>query len=179
MIKGGCPFAPSGSRPQLASALDYLRRNAGQVSPVTLDIGANDVLHDTNTAACSVNVTMFNADLATLDSNLTRTILPALSSALTVKGHMTGDLLIMNYYDPLQNLCPKLIPYTLTVNKHIASDVKGFGMLVDVFKAFGGASTPNPNICTYTWICSSYHDIHATNKGYLVIAGAFERQVDY
>jgi hypothetical protein len=49
------------------------------------------------------------------------------------------------------------------------------------FGAFGSATTPNPNMCTYTWVCSSYKDIHASGgqsgepgNGYGVIAGAFK-----
>ena len=48
-----------------------------------------------------------------------------------------------------------------------------------VFTAFGGATTPNPNICTYTWMCSSYNDIHATTAGYGVIASAFDGATGY
>lgn len=45
--------------------------------------------------------------------------------------------------------------------------------------AFGGITTPNPNVCTYTWMCSSSHDIHATTTAYDIIAGAFESLTGY
>ena len=158
----------------------FLQANAGNVSPVTLDIGANDVLHDTDPSTCAVNVPGFNADLATLDSNLTGTILPALLKALTPKGQVSGRIVMMNYYNPLQNLCPNTVPFTKTLNKHLAADVKGFGSIVNVFRAFGGAKTPNPNICTYTWMCTAPPlgpDIHPMNKGYRVIAQTFEEAI--
>jgi hypothetical protein len=47
---------------------------------------------------------------------------------------------------------------------------------VDVFTAFGGPGVPNPNICTYTWMCTAPPlgpDIHATDLGYRVIADTF------
>ncbi len=40
--------------PQLNAALLYLLFNAGKMSPVTLDIGANDVKGDINTRTCAI-----------------------------------------------------------------------------------------------------------------------------
>ena len=87
---------------------------------------------------------------------------------------------MMNYYDPLQNICPNTVPGTQALNQHLAADVSGFGTIVDVFTAFGGATTPNPNICTYTWFtlgCPNSPqpttDIHPTDLGYSVIANTF------
>jgi lysophospholipase L1-like esterase len=176
LINGGCPFGPSLPYTQLGAALAYLAANAGNVSPVTLDIGANDVLHDTNPGTCVVNVPQFNADLATLDANLTQVILPQLKAALKVNGRVTGKIVMMNYYDPLQNICPNSVKFSKILNRHLAEDVERFGSIVDVFRAFGGSKTPNPNICTLTWMCAPPPlgpNIHATNQGYSVIADTF------
>jgi lysophospholipase L1-like esterase len=177
-INGGCPAGgPPPPYTQLAAAVAFLQANAGNVSPVTLDIGANDVLPDTDPGTCTVNVNQFNIDLATLDANLTRTILPALLGALTVNGRITGNIVMMNYYNPYQNICPNTTHYSKILNQHLATDVHGFGFIVNVFRAFGGAKTPNPNICTYTWMCAAPPlgpNIHPTNKGYRVIAQTFE-----
>src|SRR6266571_6540397 len=173
IIGGICSYPPPFSS-QLAAAVAFLQANAGKVSPVTLDIGANDVLPDLVT--CAVDMNKFNADLATLDSNLTGTILPDLLGVLTVNGRVTGSIVMMNYYDPFQNFCPNTVPFTQTLNQHLAADVSGFGFIVDVFGAFGGATTPNPNICTYTWMCTPPPlgpNIHATDLGYSVIANTF------
>ena len=183
MLNGKCPYPFLRKFPyigsQLNAAVAYLEFYAGQVSPVTLDIGANDVNRDINSSTCAINQSQFQADLATLDANLTRTILPALKNAMTINGHMTGDIILMNYYDPYQNSCPNTIPGVQEVNAHLAADVSGYGSIVDVFTAFGGASVPNPNICSYTWMCSIFNDIHATNKGYSVIANTFESGYGY
>jgi len=182
-LNGKCPvpflrkFPYVGS--QLNAALLYLALYRGQVSPVTLDIGANDLLPDINKSTCAINTAKFASDLATLDANLTQTILPQLHNALVVNGTLTGDLVVMNYYDPYQNLCPNTVPYIQSINQHIASDVNGYGTVADVFGAFGGATTPNGNICSYTWECSIFHDIHSTDTGYSVIASAFENTVGY
>ena len=163
--------------PQLNAALSYLRQHAGQISPVTLDIGANDILPDINTTTCSVNTNKFNADLATLDANLTQIILPDLHKALIVHGQTTGDLLLMNYYNPYQNICPSTLTYLERLNQHLARDAQGYGSLVNVFAAFGGAS--QPHVCSYTWMCTIFKDIHPQNLGYSVIASAFETDTGY
>ena len=144
------------------------------MSPVTLDIGANDLLPDIDPTTCTINKSKFAADLAILDANL-KFILPRLQAALTVNGQVTGDLVIMNYYDPFQNICPKTVPFIQIFDQNLAADVSGFGSIVDVFAAFGGAKVPNPHICKYTWICSSFQDIHPMDKGYELIADTFDK----
>ncbi|HLX57508.1 MAG TPA: SGNH/GDSL hydrolase family protein [Ktedonobacteraceae bacterium] len=173
-ISVGCPFAPAGTPAQLTLALAYLQAHAGTVSPVTLDIGASEVLPNIDPTTCAINTTGFDTALDTLNANLRGTILPDLKAALTVSGQPTGDLALMNYYDPYQNICPKTVPFVLRLNAVLTSDARAFGFsIVDVFGAFGGAPTPNPNICTYTWICSSYFDVHPNDQGYSVIASTF------
>jgi lysophospholipase L1-like esterase len=180
-LNGKCPAPILRKYPYIGSqfnaAIHYLHHYAGQVSPVTLDIGANDVLPDISTKTCSVNISKFNADLAAVDANLTQTILPALRAALTVNGQVTGDLLLMNYYNAYQNICPSLSGYMQMLNSHLAADVGGYGSLIDVFAAFGGSS--QPNVCAYTWMCSIFKDIHPKDKGYGVIASAFEADTGY
>ena len=183
LLNGNCPapylrkFPYIGS--QLNAALDYLKFYAGQVSPVTLDIGANDVKSDINTSNCVINQAQFTKDLATLDYNLAQVILPQLHAALMVNGKVTGDLLVMNLYDSYQNICPNSVAFTQTVNQHLAKDVGRYGTIVDVFGAFGGSTIPNPHTCSYTWMCSIFTDIHATTKGYSVIAHTFEQDAGY
>lgn len=181
-INNGCPvpllrkYFYIGS--QLTTALDYLHQHSGQVSPVTLDIGANDLVLDFSKVDCTVSPN-FQADLQKLDTNLTQTILPQLRAALMVNGQVTGDLIVLNFYDPYQNLCPNAVPYFQTINQHLANDVSGFGTLADVFAAFGGSGTPNSHLCAYTWMCSFFQDYHPTNEGYSIIATAFEKAVGY
>lgn len=182
-INGGCPYAVlrktfyTGS--QLSAAVNYLKAHAGQVSPVTLDIGANDVLPDINSSTCAVSST-FQSDLATMDANLKNTILPQLLAAMKVNGQVSGDLIIMNYYDPYQNLCPGEVADAQEINSHLANDAASFGLpIADTFKAFGGPTTPNPNICNFSWICSVFKDVHAQRAGYTAITTAFENIAGY
>ncbi len=182
MINGGCPFPFLRKYlyvgPQLKAAVNYLHKHAGQVSPVTLDIGANDLIPDLNVSKCSISPN-WETDLAKVDHNLTTIILPQLVAALTVNGQVTGDLLLMNYYDPYQNACPNTVPYIQEINAHLAADATGFATIADVFTSFSGAGTPNSNICNYTWMCSVFKDIHAKDAGYSVMATAFEQAAGY
>mgnify|MGYP001273140162 CR=1 FL=1 len=182
MINGGCPYPYLRKYPyvssQLQAALDYLKKHAGQVSPVTLDIGVNDLLPDFNTKDCSIHA-HWESDLAKIDHNLISVILPQLVAAMTVNGQMTGALLLMNYYDPYQNLCPATVAAIQELNAHLAADASGYATLVDIFTPFGGATTPDPNICSDTWMCSAFKDIHAMNAGYSVMASAFEQTSGY
>lgn len=183
-VNGGCPYAYAlhnyylGS--QLNAAVNYLTYYSGKVSPVSLDIGANDLLPDIDKSTCTVS-SSWESDLSALDTRLTGTILPKLVAALTnSKGVRTGDLVMMNYYDPYQNICPNSLAYVQELNSHLTADAAQFNVPVaDVLTAFGGTATPNPNTCNYTWMCSVFHDIHATSTGYGVIAGAFETLTGY
>jgi lysophospholipase L1-like esterase len=179
-ITGGCPFAHFKkypyAGPQLAAALTFIRQHRGQVSPVTIDIGANDLLPLVNASTCAVPAQdVITQTLATFDANFS-SILAQLSEAL----QGTGDLVTMNYYFPYQNQCPNLLPNVELFNQHLASDAQQNGVpVVDVFSAFGGATVPNAKLCGYTWICKRYHDIHATTQGHAVIAAAFEATLGY
>ncbi len=184
MIKGGCPFPLLRkyvyTGPQLHAALDYLHKHAGQVSPVTLDIGANNLTADLNVSNCSVN-SNWTTDLATVNSDLTNVILPQLVAALTVNGQMTGDLLLLDYYDPYQNICPNTGTYIQQIDAALANDasLNGHVTFVDILTPFDGTASSNPNICNYTWMCSVFKDIHAQNAGYSIMAKAIEQTVGY
>lgn len=182
MIHGGCVarFAHHGSYTgaQLQAAVDFLKaaRNQGRVSPVTLEIGSNDVMPDWDAAACTVSANA-SADLARMDANLTQVILPQLLDALgspTNAGN--GDLHLLNYYNPYAKVCPGSAQFVHELNDHLAADAAQFRVpVVDVYAWFGGDQDMANNICKYTWMCDSrFHDVHPTNDGYKRIAQAVE-----
>ncbi|QBD83200.1 hypothetical protein EPA93_47470 [Ktedonosporobacter rubrisoli] len=177
-MNGQCPRPKLRKYPyqgsQLQAAVDYIKQHHNKFSVVTLTIGANDVLPFINPQTCQIDDSSFNSALATLDANLKDVILARLTEAMKVNGLKSGFILVTNYYNPFQNICPKSLPYIETLNQHLANDVQGVGFTVDVFSAFGGEETPNQHICTYTWMCSEYHDIHPTDEGYKVIADAID-----
>ncbi len=182
MIQGGCigRFAHKGSYtgPQLQAAVNFLSedKHQGRVSPITLEIGANDVLPDWDSAACVAGPNT-DADLKTMDANLTGVIFPALIKALTTpSGVQAGDLHLLNYYNPFAKACPNSAPFIHLINDHLSADAARFRIpVVDVYNmAFGGDAGMASHVCSYTWYCSSYHDIHPTDAGYAAIAQAVE-----
>src|SRR5579859_7979555 len=184
-IHGGCPYQNFFilhnyyTGPQLNAALAFINGHKGKVSPVTIDIGANDLKSLINTSTCQTGD--YTAPLATFDNNL-QIILTQLASALAG----SGTILVMNYYDPYQNQCPNTVSLVQLFNQHIAADAgtvaeahNTFVPVADVFTAFGGTGTPNPTICADTWMCSSFQDIHANSTGYSKIAQTFEATYGY
>jgi lysophospholipase L1-like esterase len=191
MIQGGCiaRFAHHGfyTGSQLGAAEAFLKAHPGEVSPVTLEIGANDMLPDLNTSNCIASTSVTN-DLNMMDDNLTKVILPQLLAALhTTSGDRAGDLVLLNYYDPFAQECPTSQAFIHTFNDHLAADAAAWRVpVVDIYAAFGGDTNMAQYICggytdasgqrhPYTWMCNSqFHDIHPTTYGYAVMARAVE-----
>jgi lysophospholipase L1-like esterase len=163
MLAGGCrvPFLRktrySGS--QLEQAQAVIRANRGRVSPVTLTIGANDVLTDLG-PRCEEHSETFAAHLDQMEANLeqiVRTLVEALDGE--------GDLFVTTYYNPFAQLCPNTDRHLHELNDRIAAVARRHGAhVVTVADAFA------ERICELTWMCSRYRDIHATTAGYQVIA---------
>lgn len=195
-VNGNCPYSwllhDHYAGAQLSAAVAFIQAHPGQVSPVTLDIGANDMLDDINDATCTIDLNAWNQDLQALDQNL-NVILQALTSALTdAGGNRTGDLILMNYYNPYQNDCTGSSvdsnAYTQQLNALIASHAAAYNLPVaDVYTAFGSsAAASNPALCGDTWMCRRVHDIHPSGgrwgepgNGYGVIAAAFKQTIGY
>lgn len=185
MISGGCPkrfiLHQSYSGAQLDAAVAFIERNSGLISPVTLEIGASDVLPDFDQATCTP-VANYMADLATMDQNLTKTILPRLLDALSPSnGQRAGDLVLLNYYNPFVRQCANSAGFVHQINDHLAADATRFRIpVVDVYAAFGGDAFMADHICTLTWICDTqFHDIHPKPPGYHLIAQAIESALNY
>lgn len=188
-VQGGCIYAKifpphyPYTGPQLNAALAFIQQHPGQVSPVTIDIGANDLLDVINQSNCTI--TDLTATVQTIFTNYT-TILSQLKTAL----NGTGDLISMTYYFPYQNICPNLVPLIQYLDAGLAAVGQRYGaIMVPVFTAFGGATTPNPYLCNLTWVCQtttyftcklvSQLCIHPTTLGYHVIANTIEKTVGY
>lgn len=186
MIEGGCPSAlfhhESYIGAQLDAVIAFAKNHRGNVGPVTLAIGSNDVLSDYHSGSCSVSQSA-NADLARMDQNLTQVILPRLVDALSVAPELYVPALnMLNYYDPYARQCPASLTFVKTLNAHLAADAMPFGIpMIDVFAAFGGDTHMAANVCTLTWYCDSefQFDLHPTSQGYRIIANAIEQTLGY
>lgn len=174
-IHGGCPWPKfllknSYPGPQMQAAVNFIKAHPGQVSPVTLDMGANDVLPCFNEDNGQVDKICAQQAMANLEQNL-----PIIYSTLTAALDGQGDLLIMDYYDPFIREYPFTGQLAQQLNQLIQTDAAEYGIpVVDIYPQFTAS-----DICSYTWICSIFDDVHCTDTGYAVIAGDFEGLYPY
>ncbi|RAG85265.1 SGNH/GDSL hydrolase family protein [Streptacidiphilus pinicola] len=190
MIDGGICSYP-GATSQLDAAVKFLRAHRGHVSYLTLDIGANDVDGCLKGGAVDLNCAL--QGIATVTAQV-----PQITAALHRAGGSHPRYAAMNYYDPFlavwltgpagQQAAQESAQLSVALNGAIALGLKaGEFRLADVSTAFSTldftdqATLPGvgqvplnvARICTWTWMCTPYQDIHATPTGHAVIAGVF------
>ena len=195
MISGGvCTDRYPVGTSQLAAAEQFLRDHRGQVTYLTLDIGANDV------AGCatggSIDPVCVTKGLVTITANL-NTILAGLTQASGRLPRSIG----MNYYDPFlqqwltgpqgQIIAVASVTLLEAVNTAESAEYVLYGWRVaDVATAFHTLDFLNKRpappfgllpqnvayICNYTFMCSQ-QNIHANAAGYQLIAGAFAKHI--
>jgi lysophospholipase L1-like esterase len=177
----GCAFSAQEHLPlhvaytgsQLAAAVAFLKAHPGQVSPITISIGANDVVHVatqtckgvTDTACLAANLP---AALALLAKNL-QTILATLRQAAP-----DAEIIVTQLYNPFAALDASTNAFAIPVNGIIAQTDAAFGAITaDPFTPFNLAQPQPQTICALTLFCTSLNDIHASDAGYLVMAQQF------
>lgn len=160
----GLELHNSYSGSQEAAALAFLRRHHNQVSPITLDNGANDTtpcLSSPNPATCEATA------LAQVAQNLDRALGELRAAAPNAK------IIVMAYYDPFAVLFPGTLLTTQALNSVIAAAAAAHGAQVaDAFTPFNLALPQPQTLCERTFFCST-GDIHATDLGYRTIAQQF------
>ncbi|QMU80661.1 SGNH/GDSL hydrolase family protein [Streptacidiphilus sp. PB12-B1b] len=195
MISGGiCSYA--GASSQLDAAVKFLDAHKGQVSYVTLDIGANDV--DGCTTATGLDMACAEQGIATVAAEL-----PQIAGAVHKAGGATPRYVGMNYYDPFlaawltgaagQQLAKDSVTLSTGFNAAVQAGLHSSGFqLADVSRTFATDDFGRPvtlpgigrvplnvaHVCEWTWECTPYHNIHANTLGYGVIANVFERVLE-
>ena len=174
-LEGGCTynrFLPlhehyPADTPQLDQALAFLRANPGEVSPIVLSIGANDL--NGLAGSCHRDATCVAAGLpallAQVRANLER-ILGALDAAAP-----SATVVLLEYYDPYAAADPRSVEPLLALNATIAAAARAHGDLTaDAFTPFNVQPPQPERLCALTFACALLPDIHPTDDGYLVIA---------
>jgi lysophospholipase L1-like esterase len=194
MIHGGICSYPAGS--QLAEAARFLRAHRGQVSLITIDIGANDPDSCISRPSIGAVASCVTKSFPETVANLTKIMI-----TIRVAGGRQVRIIGMNYYVPalaewrngfagqeLARLSERLV---VVYNRLLASVYQTFGARVaNVFGAFHsgdftdqvrvpGIGTLPRNVaavCLWTWECAPAPrgpNEHARAIGYGVIALAF------
>jgi lysophospholipase L1-like esterase len=170
----GCPSFPfplhnSFAGSQLQAALAFIQAHPGQVSPITLDLGANDI--EQLLTKCG--------GLGHLEC-----VAPALPGAVTALGKNVGqvlgalrqaapnaEIIVTGLYNPYAAVDATTNALAKPVNDAIAQAAAATGAIaVDAFTSFNLAPAEPQTVCTLTFFCGSLHDIHPTDAGYLTMA---------
>src|SRR2546425_6927577 len=174
-MAGGCPYTAAGLRlhrayggAQLDAAISFLKSHPGEVSPITIDLGAND------TNACGADQTCFVGAVATVGQNM-GVILSMLRAAAP-----GAEIIVMEYYNPFAVLDPGTNAGAELLNSVLAADAALVrGRTADAFTPFTLASDEPATLCALTLFCTSLQDVHASDPGYRVIAQQFWSASEY
>lgn len=194
----GCttyPFpihANHANKTQLQAALDIIDERGKRVSPITIDIGANDVLRMVNGQCTTAGVISLScvqqnapATFATVQSNL-----DFILNRMRDEGGVKHEIIVIGGYNPLY---PAIFNQVLTQtgNAGLATQAadgtdallaqlnaleattaaKYRAVFANPAPTFNPQGAPHPNlelgtICTLTAVCGPLADIHPTDTGY-------------
>jgi lysophospholipase L1-like esterase len=173
-LSGGCPYpyplhAPIGGS-QMATALTFL--GAHSVDPITIDLGANDLLGLISQCGGATNLVCIQAGapavVGTVYANL-NTIFASLRHAAP-----RSRIITMELYNPYAAYDPRTNAIITALNGAIAAaSARNQVLVADTFTPFN-LTLPQPQtICALTFFCTALHDIHPTDAGYYVIGQQF------
>ncbi|TMB90672.1 MAG: SGNH/GDSL hydrolase family protein [Chloroflexi bacterium] len=177
MIRGGCPFHNATidfrlhndylvSASQLQVAIAFLQAHPHQVNPITLDIGANDILNLLSN--CNANPTCISNHLAGTIATMRAHLDWILSALRSVAPG--AEMLAINVPDPFQFSAPASLPAFAAFNRALDAVVARHGVrLVDAFAAV--QKLDEATFCKLSAVCTPpLFDIHPTDAGYAALA---------
>jgi lysophospholipase L1-like esterase len=160
------PFAGS----QLDAATSFLRAHRGQVSPITLTLGGQDISDFVDSCGGDLGciATDAPAEIATIASNL-RTILARLRAAapdaeIVVTGAWDGNVGAFGFADPL------FAELNAALARSAASERARLADPMPVFNPQRDPATETAGICALTGVCKD-GDGHPSDAGYAALAG--------
>jgi len=179
LISGGCPWTLGGAplhtnypgESQLQAAVGFLQAHP-QTSLITVDIGSNDLLNAL--AACNYDLSCIQASLPATLAQLLGNYAQILTALRTAAPQ--AQLVLFNLYNPLAVSVPGSDQLLTGVNTLIDNLASAYG--AQVADAFGvmnhaaGSPAERAFLCSRTWECSSYQNIHPTDLGYQQLAVA-------
>lgn len=183
LISGGCPWIvtagapthmPFGGASQLDAALAYLGSHS-DTSLVTLDIGSNDLLAVVDPCLTTSNpMACMQQGLPGALASIAHNIGVILSAVHQAAPH--AQLVVFNLYNPLALSLPSSDALIGQANTVIAGVARSLGARVaDAFAVMNhaaGSPAERAFVCSRTWECTPYENIHPTDLGYKQMASA-------
>lgn len=161
---------------QIDAAEALLAGQHGQVSPILISLGANDVL--ALLALCPG-----------LDPRCVGATLPGILDgvALNLSQILTrlraaapdAEIILLQIYNPLELAFPGSNVLAVSLNEVIGKVAAAYrARVANAFPPFNLAPQP-ATLCSLTLICTVFGDIHASDAGYAVIADLMFRAAGY
>lgn len=169
------PYAGGPSSSQLSDALAYLQANGDSVTPITLDIGANDALGVTE-GTCKLEPTCIAEHAPALFAHIASNLGLILADLRGAAPH--AKIIVLGLYNPFGPSLPGADQLTAQLNEVMKQAAAGVGArFADPLPVFNPQGPPEqPTLCLLTNICTPLQDIHPTDLGYAVLAGLVLRQ---
>ena len=181
-IQGGCTYTAAGfplhdpyDGSQLSAALAFLGAHRGQVSPITINIGINDLIR--LRTLCGDDVSCYFANGPAVFDEIATNLHYILSELRTAAPD--AEIITFTNYDVAFLFDPRLLQLTQAFNAVVMSTAAESSVRVaDVFGAFNGGPQP-ATLCALTFICTPLQDSHPSDLGYEVIAREIWAASDY
>ena len=179
-IKGPCEYglafplhhAYSGGplSSQLSDALNVLSTTPNAVTPITIDIGANDALGLIE-VTCKLEAKCIEEHAPALFSHVAGNLGLILADLRGAAPH--AKIIVLGLYNPFGETIPGADALTAKLNELEASVAASVGArFADPLPVFNPpGKLEQVTLCTLTNICTSLKDIHPTDLGYAVLGG--------
>jgi lysophospholipase L1-like esterase len=184
-IKGPCeyqlafplhhPYSGGKTASQLSDALAYLGAHPGTVSPITLDIGANDTLGLIE-GTCELQAACIAAGAPAVFEHVGANLGLILGELRAAAPH--AQIIVLGLYNPFGSKIAGGDELTAALNQVMAGVAASVGAsFADPLPVFNPAGALQaPTICLLTNMCTPLVDIHPTDIGYAVLAGLILHQ---
>jgi lysophospholipase L1-like esterase len=155
---------------QLSDALNVLSAHPNAVTPITLDIGANDALGVIE-GTCKLDAKCIEEHAPALFAHVAGNLGLILADLRGAAPH--ARMIVLGLYNPFGETIPGADALTAKLNEVEASVAAAAGArFADPLPVFNPAGAlEQPTLCALTNICTPLHDIHPTKLGYATLGG--------
>jgi len=166
----GLPLHVNYGGSQMAMAEAILDVHRGQVSPILISLGANDVLGIVAPQVCGLDHRCIGAALPGILASVGANLNAALGRLRAAAPD--AEIIILQYYNPLAVIDSSMNALLVSLNAVIGSVAAAHrARVADAFPAFNLAPQPT-TLCGLTLFCTA-GDIHASDDGYQLISDLF------